>query len=108
MAHYRMRVKAVWDLLKAAATGWARHNSAWLGAALSDYTIFALPRLFVIVIFIASLWLEESNVRSELFGQLGGLIGTKGADAIESALQTPDPHKQGLLASTIAIGALIL
>ena len=103
-----MSVKAVWGLLKEAVNGWIDHNAARLGAALSYYTVFALPPLFVILIFIASLWLDERMVRSELFGQVGGLIGAKGAQAIESTLEASNPHQQGLVASILAVGALIL
>jgi membrane protein len=103
-----MSVKPVWGLLKDSIKGWTDHSAARLGAALSYYTIFALPPLFVILIFIASLWLDEQMVRSELFGQVGGLIGAKGAQAIESTLEASNPQKQGLIASILAIGTLIL
>src|SRR5438132_14380119 len=108
MARYCMRVKAVWGLLKAAASGWAKHNAARLGAALSYYTIFALPPLFVIVIFIGSLWLDERAVRSGLLEEVGGLIGKQGSEAIQSALTATKPHTTGLTASILAIGTLIL
>ena len=140
-----MNVKAVWGVLRETVQGWSDHNAARLGAALSYYTIFALPPLFVILIFIASLWLDERMVRRELFGdagqkpvtgevqnqnsqgavasadkdntskesgggdgQIGGLLGKQGAQAIESALNSSNPQKKGLIASSIAIGALIL
>lgn len=105
---YSMNVKAIWGVLKETIQGWSDHNAGRLGAALSYYTVFALPPLFVILIFIASLWLDERMVRSELFDQMGGLIGKKGAEAIESALNASNPHQKGLVASGIAIGALIL
>jgi membrane protein len=47
-------------------------------------------------------------VRTGLLSEVGGLIGKKGADAIESALTMSDPHTKGLLASGIAIATLIL
>src|SRR5205085_939946 len=72
------------------------------------YTIFALPPLFIIVIFIGSLVLDEQAVRSGLLQEVGGLIGQKGADAIQSALRASNPHATGLLASVAAIATLIL
>jgi len=131
---WNMNVKVVWGLLKETIKGWSDHNAARLGAALSYYTVFALPPLFVILIFIASLWLDERMVRKELFGdsgqrdkpaqiadennarkdsgggdgQIGGLLGKQGAQAIESALNASNPQKKGFIASSIAIVALIL
>jgi membrane protein len=108
MLVFLMGPKAIWSVLKAAAAKWGKDNAARLGAALSYYTIFAIPPLFVIVIFIASLWVDQKAVHTELFGEVGGLIGQKGADAIESALNATNPHAKGLLASILAVGALIL
>ncbi len=103
-----MSVKAIWILLRTAAEAWVDDNSPRLGAALSYYTLFAISPLFIIVIFIASLWLDQYSVRQQLFQELANLIGSKGAQAIQSALTTAIPHHQGLLASVIAIGTLLI
>jgi len=62
----------------------------------------------VILIFVASLCLNPDTVRTGLFSEVGGLIGKKGADAIQSALNTSNPHAKGLVASAMAIVALIV
>jgi len=103
-----MNLKAIWGIVKAAGQSWIKDNAARLGAALSYYTIFALPPLFVIIIFIRSLWLEERAVRSGLLEEVGGLIGKQGAQAIQSTLSATNPQSTGLMASIIAIGTLIL
>src|SRR5215467_16137606 len=103
-----MDLKSIWRLLKTTYQNWLKDNVPRLGAALSYYTIFALPPLFVIVIFIASLCLDERAVQSGLLEQVGGLIGNQGAQAIRSALRATNPHATGLLASIIAIGTLII
>src|SRR5437660_1472832 len=103
-----MDPKSIWRLLKTTYQAWLKDNVPRLGAALSYYTIFALPPLFVIVIFIGSLLLDEQAVRSGLLEEVGGLIGKQGAQAIQSALGTGNPQTTGLMASIIAIGTLIL
>jgi membrane protein len=95
-------------LLKSSIQEWIKDSAARLGAALSYYTIFALPPLFVIVIFVASLFLDEHAVRSGLLEQVGGLVGKKGAEAVESTLAASNPQGTGIIASIIAIGTLIL
>jgi len=40
-------------VIKDAAQKWVKDNAARLGAALSYYTIFAIPPLFIIIIFVA-------------------------------------------------------
>ena len=103
-----MNLKAIWALVKTTGQCWVKDNAARLGAALSYYTIFALPPLFIIVIFIGSLVLDEHAVRSGLLEEIGGLIGKKGAEAIQSALNASNPHTTGLLASVAAIATLLV
>jgi len=103
-----MNFKSIFGLSKTAVQSWVKDNATRLGAALSYYTIFALPPLFIIVIFIASLVLDENAVRSGLLEQVGGLIGKKGAGAIESTLGASNSHATGLVASILAVGTLIL
>lgn len=98
----------VWRVLKTAAQSWVGDNAPRLGAALSYYTVFAISPLFIIIIFIASLWFNRSAVQSALFAQLSNLVGAQGAQAIQSALNASTPHHQGKLASTIAIITLVL
>ncbi len=103
-----MSLRTIGRLLILGFKEWNKDNAARLGAALSYYTIFAIPPLFVIIIFIASLIFDPKTVHSGLFSEVGGLIGKKGAEAIESALTTSNSHSKGLLASALAIGTLIL
>ncbi len=108
MVNYPVRFKEVWGLLRAAADSWVNDNAARLGAALSFYTIFALSPLFIIVIFIASLFFNRGSVREALFKELSGLIGARSTEALQSTLSSIAPHSQGVLASAIAIGTLLL
>lgn len=100
--------KSIWNLLKASVSAWSEDKSPRLGAALSFYTIFAMPPLFMIAIFIASLVFDAESVRTQMFSEVGGLIGKKSAEAIQAAMAAQyDTHK-GLMASVIAIGTLII
>ncbi len=108
MLTFLVSFKAIWGLLRTAAESWVADNAPRLGAALSYYTVFAISPLFIIVIFIASLWFKKSAVQAALFGELARLVGRQGAHAIQNALNTATPHLQGKLASAIALGTLIL
>jgi len=101
-------VKSIWGLLKAAADGWSSDKVPRLGAALSYYTVFAIPPLFVMVIFIASLIFNPAEVRSALFSEVGGLIGQKSAQAIESAIAARSESHQGVLAGAVALVTLVI
>jgi membrane protein len=96
-----------WTLFASAGTAWKDVKAPRLGAALSYYTVFAIPPLFVIVIFIASLVLDPQDVRTHLFSQIGGLIGDKSSKAIESAMSVQWDPSKGWWASIIAAFTLL-
>ena len=102
-----MNVRAIWGLIKTAGGAWVRDNAPRLGAALSYYTIFSIAPLFIIVIFVASLFLNASSVRNALFEQVGGMLGRQSAVAIQSSLSAWAPAAQGVIATVLAIATLI-
>jgi len=108
MLRFGMSFKSAGSLLKGAVRAWVQDSVPRLGAALSYYTVFAISPLLVILIFVASLWFNQEAVRVELFGQVSGLIGQRGAATLESALTASMPRDQGIVASVLAASALLL
>lgn len=107
MAHL-WKAREFWELLKAAVNAWFADRAQKLGASLSFYTILALPPLFVIVLFIVSLWVSAASAQQEIYGQLSALLGDAGAKAVENILTNPQQQTRGVIASAIAIGTLII
>jgi membrane protein len=103
-----VNVKAIWALLKTSVGSWSDDKAPRLGAALSYYTIFAMPPLFMIAIFMASLVFNPDSVRTQMFTEVGGLIGKRSAEAIQSAMAAQYEANKGLVASAIAIVTLLV
>ncbi|MDB6123230.1 MAG: Ribonuclease [Pedosphaera sp.] len=103
------KLKAGWGLLKQTVTNFIDDNAQRLGAALSYYTVLALPPLFVILFFIAGLVIQDSKkMQSDVFEQVNGLVGKQGGEAIQSIMATPQQQQKGFMASAIAVGALLI
>ncbi len=100
--------KAIFNLLKASVSAWSDDKSPRLGAALSFYTIFAMPPLFMIAIFIASLVFDPTAVQTQMFSEVGGLIGKRSAEAIQTAMAAQYQTNKGFVASAIAMVTLIV
>jgi membrane protein len=79
-----------------------------MGAALSYYMLFSIAPLLMIVIAVAGMFFGADDVRSELFSQLSGLVGSEGARAIEQMLEAANAPKDGAAAAAIGVVALIL
>ena len=77
-----MRFRGIWEVLKAAIQAWSQDNVPSLGAALSFYTVFAISPLFVIIVFIARIWLDKTSAQGALLEEISSLIGKQGTTAI--------------------------
>src|ERR1041384_574651 len=96
------------DVFKQTVREWLDDKAPRLGAALAYYTIFSIAPLFIIVIAIAGLWFDKQVAQEQIFGQVAGLIGDKGAEAIQAMLEAADKPKTGVIASIAAVVTLVL
>lgn len=95
-------------MLRAAMQAWSAHRASSMGASLAFYASFSLAPMFVIVIAIAGMLFGEDAARGEVVEQLSGLVGTSGAQAVQSLIEGARDVGQGFLASLAAIAALLL
>ena len=93
-------------MLWAAITGWSKDNVPRLGASLAYYTLFALSPILVIAIAIAGSVFGAEAVRGQIVGEIDGLIGRQGAEAVQSLLQGAHRDQTGTFA--VIIGSITL
>jgi len=101
-------VKTVFGLFKQTFSKWSDDKVPRLGAALAYYTVFSIAPLIVIVIAIAGFWFGKQQAHDQIFDQIAGLLGEKGAQAISSMLQAADKPNEGLVATILGVLTLIL
>ncbi|AFZ34018.1 ribonuclease BN [Stanieria cyanosphaera PCC 7437] len=102
-----MSFKIIWRLLKETWQEWQDDNASRLAASLAYYTIFSLSPLLIIAISIAGAIFGEEAARGEIVGQIQGLVGTNGAEVIETAIQNANRPDISNIASTISIVVLL-
>ncbi|MBD3289752.1 YihY family inner membrane protein [candidate division KSB1 bacterium] len=99
--------KSLGILLKDAFIAW-KEDKAWrLGAALAYFTIFSLAPLLIIIITITSAIFGEQAVRGQIFSEFQGLIGTRGANAVQSLLENAYMSGSSLSATILGTAMLI-
>ena len=104
-----MKVGKTFGTLKTAAKDFSADGAPHLGASVAFYTIFSLSPLLIIVLAIATFVLgPENNARDQIISQLSGMVGSKGAETINSLVNQPENQRSGLMATVIAIFTLIL
>ena len=101
-----MTLKSIWILTKAAASSWVDDYAQSMGAALAYYTMFSIAPLLLIVISVAGLIFGAEAARGEIVGQLRGLMGQQGAEAVQGLLESakkPAESVTGALAGGILL-----
>ncbi len=94
--------------MRDAADGWMTHRASSTGAALAFYTIFSLAPVLIISIAIAGFFFGEAAARGEIVDQIRDLVGSQGAQLVQSVLQNASRPDAGLIATIFSIVTLIL
>ena len=102
-----MRLQDGLKLIKDTAAEWSEDNVPLLAAALAYYTVFSLAPLLLIAIAIAGFFFGEEAARGEIIGQIQGLVGKEGAEAIQAMIQNATRPGSGSAIATIT-GVVIL
>lgn len=103
-----MKAKDIFGLLKEAFQEWQDDKASRLAAALAYYTVFSLAPLVIIAIAIAGAVFGEEAARGEIERQIQGLVGSAGAEVIETAIQNANrPDANGGIASFISVIVLL-
>lgn len=100
--------EAATTLVREAVNDWIDDRAMSRGAAIAYYTVFSLAPLLLLVIAIAGLVWGEEAARGAIMGQLSGLTGPKGAEALEGMIRSASNTSSGILATVVSIGLLIL
>ncbi|HLZ46962.1 MAG TPA: YihY/virulence factor BrkB family protein [Gemmatimonadales bacterium] len=103
-----IRVPRILRLFWAAITGWSKDDVPRFGASLAYYTLFAISPILIIVIAIAGTVYGPDAVRGQIVGEIEGLIGRQGAQAIQAILQSAHQNKTGSLALVIGTATLVI
>jgi membrane protein len=100
-------VKSGFNLIKESFKGWQEHGSLDLGAALAYYAIFSLAPLLLIVIAVAGLVWGREAVQGQLVGQLQGIVGPQGGEAIQTMIANAGKQGSGVLATIVGLVTIL-
>lgn len=102
-----LRPSEIYGLLVESGKQWSKHRASSKGAALSLYMVFSLAPMLILVIAVAGVFFGEEAVRSELFAQVHDMIGTRGAEVIQTVLASAHESGGGWIAALLSIAILV-
>ncbi len=103
-----MKLKPGLTLIKESFQEWQKDGALDLGAALAYYAIFSLAPLLLIVIAVAGLVWGREAVQGQLIGQLRGLVGEQGGQAIQTMVANAGKQGgSGVLATIVGVVTIL-
>lgn len=99
-------LKTLTALLRKAGEAWIADNAPRLGAALAFYTLFSLAPVLIVTVSIGGMIFGEKNTQGGIVREFQGLMGTQGASAIETIIQSSNRPALGIIAT--AVGLIVI
>ncbi len=103
-----MILRGAWKVTKQTVSGFIDDKVLKLSAALAYYTIFSLPGLIIIVIWISDIFYGEKAVEGTVYGQIAGLVGKDAALQIQQTIRNATLSYETGFAATIGIATLVI
>lgn len=103
-----MNFKVVLDVLKETFKDFGEDKVPRLAAALAYYTIFSIGPLLLIALAIASQVFDERQVRDQMLGTIGNMVGSSGKETIGQALDNANKGSGDVIAASIGIVTLLM
>jgi membrane protein len=100
--------REIWTILRATWSEWSADRAPALAASLAYYTIFSAAPLLIVVISIAGLVFGREAVQQQLIGEIGALVGTDGARAIEELIANASRPAESAIASLLGVLTLVV
>ena len=94
-------------LIEAVRT-FGRHSPMQLAAALSYYTLLSLAPLVLVSVAIAGLLFGRDAVEGQLVDELSGLMGTAGAELVQTVLRHASHEETGIVSLAVGLVSLLI
>src|SRR5512141_693910 len=108
MSSFLFYPKQVWVLIRKSVGAWVDDYAPSTGAALAYYTLFAIAPLLIIAMAVAGLVFGQEAGGGEIVAEIQGLIGQKGAIAVQGLLKSTNKPVQSIFATVVSIITLVI
>jgi len=99
-----MRARSIAGILKQTASDWLDDKAPRLAASLALYTLLSLAPLLILAVSIAGLLFGDEAARGQIAQQLSGILGDKGAVAVQAILANAKAPSSGILGTVVGLG----
>ncbi|MCW3118826.1 MAG: ribonuclease [Chitinophagaceae bacterium] len=103
-----MFFKNVWIITAQTFTDFFNHRILKLSAALAYYTIFSLPGLIIIIIWVSDIFYGRDAIEGTVYHQIEGFVGKDAAIQIQETIRNATLSSDSGFATMVGLATLIL
>lgn len=103
-----MPLRKAWNITKKTFVETFEDRVPKLAASLAYYTVFSLPGLLLVVIWISDLFYGRQAVEGTVYGRIANLVGGEAAAQIQQTIRNARMSTGSSWAAVIGIGTLVL
>jgi membrane protein len=103
-----MSIKSAWCLTKRTLADFWKANSFKLSASLAFFTVFSLPGLLIIIIWVSDVLYGKGLVEGSIYSQMESFVGHSVALSIQEAVQNAAVNAGSTIATVIGIVSLLI
>lgn len=103
-----MPVKKIWNIIKDSFADFFSNRVLKLSAALAYYTIFSLPGLIIIIVWVSDIFYRQDAIEGTLYKQISGFVGPDAAVQIQTMIKNATLSTETSFATVIGLITLII
>src|SRR5262245_5258083 len=103
-----MSPKRTWKVIKCSFADFFANNVLKLSASLAFSTIFSLPGLLIIIIWVSDLFYRREVVEGSLYGEIARFVGKGTAQSIQETMENSLIGTNNHFATVIGMASLII
>ncbi|MBC7949060.1 MAG: YihY/virulence factor BrkB family protein [Chitinophagaceae bacterium] len=103
-----MPFKKIWKIIKQSFSDFIDTSALKHSAALAYYTIFSLPAILIIIIWVSNIFYGREIVEGSIYTQLSGFVGQDAAVQIQDTIRNASTSAHGPWAAVVGIITLII
>ena len=101
------KLKFSWEVIKEAFDEFNRSAAIKDSAAISYYSIFSIPGLLIIIIWVAGNFFGEEAIRGQITSQIGGMMGKDTAESVQELIANAMIDKENFIMKAVGVGSLL-
>jgi membrane protein len=99
----RAQARQVGEMVKETASQWLDDKAPRLAASLAFYTLMSMAPLLILAVSVAGLMFGDEAARGQIAHQLAGVLGVKGALAVQAILANAKTPSSGVLGTVVGL-----